>query len=44
MGDDTDKSEPSTPSLIKTFANSRPVLFGDKLKYLCLTPSDNRSD
>ena len=44
MGYDTGESELSTVSLARTFASSIPVLFGYKLKYLCLTPVDNCSD
>lgn len=44
MGYDTGESELSTLSLAATFTSSMPVLFGYKLKYLCLTPVDNCSD
>lgn len=44
MSYDTGESELSTLSLATTFASSMPVLFGDKLKYLCLTLVDNCSD
>ena len=44
MGYDTGESELSTLSLATTFGSSMPVLFGYKLKYLCLTAVDNCSD